>query len=126
MKTHVDGSKPAPDEIFVFGSNLLGRHYGGAALAAYKYYGAEWGVGVGFSGRSYAIPTLATPGGDRIAVGQAVLNFVSFARERQDLNFFITRIGCGIAGGKDEDYASLFRGAPDNCNFPEEWRQYVY
>jgi hypothetical protein len=32
----------APNEVFVFGSNLRGMHGGGAALIAYKKFGAKW------------------------------------------------------------------------------------
>ena len=45
-------------EIFVFGSNLAGHHMGGAARAAHKKFCAEWGIGVGLTGQSYAIPTM--------------------------------------------------------------------
>ena len=45
-------------EIFVFGSNLAGHHMGGAARVANMKFGAEWGVGVGLTGQSYAIPTM--------------------------------------------------------------------
>lgn len=45
-------------EIFVFGSNLAGMHGGGAARVAHRYFGAEWGVGVGSTGQTYAIPTM--------------------------------------------------------------------
>ena len=48
------------DEIFVFGSNLEGKHLGGAAKAAHNKFGAQWGVGVGLTGQSYAIPTMRT------------------------------------------------------------------
>ncbi len=48
----------ALNEIFVFGSNLAGAHAGGAARVAHRYFGAEWGKGVGLTGRSYAIPTM--------------------------------------------------------------------
>ena len=44
-------------EIFVFGSNLAGRHGKGAALAALKEHGAVYGHGSGYRGNSYAIPT---------------------------------------------------------------------
>lgn len=46
------------DEIFVFGSNLAGKHLGGAAKAAHNKFGAQWGVGVGLTGQAYAIPTM--------------------------------------------------------------------
>ena len=47
-----------PNEIFVFGSNLEGMHGGGAALLAYRKFGAIWGQGVGLQGQSYGIPTM--------------------------------------------------------------------
>ena len=53
-----------PNEIFVFGSNLQGRHLGGAARIAQLYFGAVWGQGVGLQGQSYAIPTMQ--GGETI------------------------------------------------------------
>ena len=31
-----------PNEIFVFGSNTLGQHYGGAAKIAHEKFGAVW------------------------------------------------------------------------------------
>ena len=39
------------NEIFVFGSNLSGMHGGGAALLAYRKFGAIWGQGVGLQGQ---------------------------------------------------------------------------
>lgn len=48
----------ADNEVFVFGSNRNGNHYGGAARIAYERFGAEWGVGEGHTGQSYALPTL--------------------------------------------------------------------
>jgi hypothetical protein len=45
------------NEIFVFGSNLAGRHGKGAALHAAKVYGVIRGIGEGEMGKSYAIPT---------------------------------------------------------------------
>ena len=47
-----------PNEIFVFGSNLLGHHMGGAARIALEKFGAIYGQGVGLQGNSYAIPTM--------------------------------------------------------------------
>jgi len=37
-------------EIFVFGSNKLGEHYGGAAETAFQKFGAIWGQGDGHFG----------------------------------------------------------------------------
>ena len=39
-------------EVFVFGSNKEGQHWGGAAKFAYDNFGAEWGVGIGMTGQS--------------------------------------------------------------------------
>ena len=95
-------------EIFVFGSNLAGQHGGGAARLAYNQFGAEWGVGVGLTGQTYAIPTMH---GGVDAIAPYVDDFIEFAREHREMKFFVTRIGCGIAGFRDEDIAPLFRNA---------------
>lgn len=109
--------------IFVFGSNLAGRHGKGAALTAVKEYGAVYGRSVGRQGNSYAIPTkdknLKTLPLDEIA--KYVSNFILYAKEHADETFLVTRIGCGLAGYKDKDIAPLFRDAPSNCNLPMGW-----
>lgn len=92
-------------EIFVFGSNLAGRHGGGAARAANIKFGAEWGVGVGITGQSYAIPTMQ---GGVETIKPYVDEFIRFAQANPGLKFLVTRIGCGIAGFKDEEIAPLF------------------
>lgn len=97
-----------PDEVFVFGSNLAGMHGGGAARAAYEHYGAVWGKGVGLQGQSYAIPTMH---GGVEAIRPYVDEFIAFAKEHTELFFYVTRIGCGIAGFKDEEIAPLFKDA---------------
>lgn len=94
-----------PDEIFVFGSNLAGQHGGGAARLAYEYFGAEWGVGVGLTGRSYAVPTMQ---GGVETIKPYVDDFIAFAKEHPEYFFYVTRIGCGIAGFRDRDIAPLF------------------
>lgn len=101
-------SELAPNEIFVFGSNLEGAHCGGAARAAYRRFGAKMGQGVGLQGQSYAIPTMQ---GGIETIRPYVDEFVIFAKQHQDLFFYVTRIGCGIAGFKDEDIAPLFKDA---------------
>ena len=57
-----------PNEVFVFGSNANGNHYGGAANLAYQRFGAVWGVGEGLRGNSYALPTL-NRSMERVSVG---------------------------------------------------------
>lgn len=113
--------------IFVFGSNLAGRHGAGAALHAARVRGAIYGQGEGFQSRwgndavaSYAIPTK----GHRLEVlpldqiAQAVGRFLAFARSRPDLQFEVTPIGCGLAGYRPEQIAPMFRGEPDNVILP--------
>ena len=96
------------DEIFVFGSNLEGKHLGGAAKAAHNRFGDQWGVGVGLTGKSYAIPTMQ---GGIETIKPYVDQFIEYAKEHQEKKFLVTRIGCGIAGFKDEEIAPLFKKA---------------
>ena len=107
-----------PGEIFVFGSNLAGIHAGGAARMAYEKFGAEWGNGAGLQGQSYAIPTMQ---GGIETIKPYVDEFIKFAREHKELHFFVTPIGCGIAGFEPEDIAPLFAEAKelDNVSLPE-------
>lgn len=103
----------APNEIFVFGSNLQGRHLGGAAKAAAKFFGAVWGQGVGLQGQSYAIPTMH---GGVDVIRPYVDGFIEFAGENLDKKFLVTPIGCGIAGYEPADIAPLFEKALDMDN----------
>ena len=96
------------DEVFVFGSNLHGHHGGGAARVARNQFGAIWGLGVGLQGQSYAIPTMQ---GGVETIKPYVDQFIHFAKEHTELFFYVTRIGCGIAGFKDSDIAPLFKDA---------------
>ena len=102
-----------PDEVFVFGSNLHGLHGGGAARAAINKFGAIWGQGVGLQGQSYAIPTMQ---GGVETIKPYVDQFIDFAIEHPELFFYVTRIGCGIAGFKDSDIAPLFKDAMNIVN----------
>ena len=97
-----------PDEVFVFGSNLAGRHAGGAARVAHKLFGAVYGQGVGLQGQSYGIPTMQ---GGVETIAPYVDEFISFAKAHPELKFYVTRIGCGIAGFHDEEIAPLFAAA---------------
>ena len=98
----------AQNEVFVFGSNLQGSHGGGAAAAAVRYFGAIWGQGVGMQGQCYAIPTMH---GGVDVIRPYVDEFIEFAKGHPELTFLVTRIGCGIAGFRDEQMAPLFADA---------------
>jgi hypothetical protein len=114
---------PGPGRVFVFGSNLAGRHGGGAAKDAHRLYGAILGKGVGYHGNSYAIPTkdqyLNTL--DLSDIRTYVNEFIKFATDNRDLYFFVTRIGCGLAGYSDSLISPLFYKAPKNCELPYGW-----
>ncbi len=109
-----------PDEIFVFGSNLAGMHGGGAALFAARHFGAVMGQGVGLQGQSYAIPTMQ---GGVETIKPYVDDFIAFAKARPELFFYVTPIGCGIAGFRDEEIAPLFSAAleVENICLPESF-----
>ena len=108
------------NELFVFGSNLEGSHDGGAAKLAYNRFGAVWGLGTGIQGRSYAIPTMQ---GGVENIRPYVAAFIQFAKQNTTLTFLVTRIGCGIAGFRDEEIAPLFEDALDleNVILPKEF-----
>ena len=110
--------------IFVFGSNLAGRHGLGAAQEARIHHGAVYGQGVGRQGESYAIPTKdAGLRPLRLAqIREHVRDFINYALDHPELEFQVTRIGCGLAGYTDEQIAPFFRDAPDNCELPAGWR----
>ena len=97
-----------PDEVFVFGSNLQGQHMGGAARLAYERFGAIWGQGEGLQGQSYALPTMNLPLEE---IARYVEKFIWFADSHPELTFLVTRVGCGIAGFRDEQIAPLFAEA---------------
>lgn len=108
------------DDIFVFGSNLAGHHAGGAARVAVERFGAVMGQGVGMQGQSYAIPTMQ---GGVETIKPYVDQFLDLAYEWDQNTFYVTRIGCGIAGFTDEQIAPLFSRALDmyNVRLPESF-----
>lgn len=108
------------DEVFVFGSNLAGMHGGGAAYVAFRKFGAVMGCGVGLRGQSYAIPTMQ---GGVETIKPYVDAFIECAKAHPELFFYVTRIGCGIAGFRDREIAPLFTEAvplPNVC-LPESF-----
>ncbi len=110
--------------VFVFGSNVAGLHGGGAAWYAKNKLGAEWGVGEGLTGQTYALPTCYVPGEpvtfDELIV--YVANFLEVARAHTELTFFVSAVGCGIAGFEESEVGPLFKDAPANCDLPPGWR----
>lgn len=109
-----------PNGIFVFGSDFKALHQGGAARIAHKLFGAVVGQGVGLQGQSYAIPTMQ---GGIETIKPFVDDFIQFARKHPELTFYVTRIGCGSAGFKEEQIAPLFDAAfsLSNVILPEKF-----
>lgn len=113
--------------IFVFGSNKAGRHGKGAAKTALEHYGAIWGQGEGLQGSSYGIPTkdekIKTLPLTEIA--KHVIIFLNFADDNPKMKFFMTAIGCGLAGYTPAHIAPMFRSIPDNVRLPEEFIEWL-
>lgn len=111
------------DVVFVFGSNLAGRHGGGAAAHARAHFDAVMGRGYGWHGRSYAVPTMDVGLRTlplRIIAGH-VDRFLLTARGEPGFTFYVTAIGTGIANLTHDQVAPLFADAPLNCLLPPEW-----
>lgn len=112
--------------IFVFGSNLAGRHGKGAALTALNRYEAVLGQGCGLQGQSYGIPTkdeyLKTLPLD--AIKPHIKTFVEFTKQTESFFFYLTPIGCGLAGYQPKDIAPLFKGV-EYCWIPDSWIPYI-
>lgn len=109
--------------IFVFGSNLAGRHGAGSALEAVKRHGAINGIGIGLQGNSYAIPTkdaqlnvLSLEG-----IAYHVEYFEFFAMAHFQMQFNVVAIGCGLAGYTPRQIGPLFRYRPQNVILPREF-----
>lgn len=105
------------DEVIVIGSNKRGMHAAGAANYAFKHFGLKWGVGEGLSGQTYALPTME----GLASFADAVAEFLRYAELSPDLTFFVTRVGCGIAGYPEALVQELFVDLPENVKLPPEW-----
>lgn len=110
-------------EIFVFGSNLAGRHGAGSALHALKYKGAVYGQGVGRQGDSYAIPTKDWSL-NRLSldiINRHIYQFLEYAREHSQDGFYVVEIGCGLAGYDPKQIAPMFKNSPENVKLPQRF-----
>lgn len=130
-KYHRNGELPLPGskEIVVFGSNERGAHGRGMALVAKELYGAEYGVALGImgNGRCYGIPTK-----DRFIrslslqeIKKYVSMFIVFTLDHPEKSFWVTAVGCGLAGYKPHQIAPMFKDSSTNCNFPIQWKEYL-
>jgi hypothetical protein len=113
------------NEIFVFGSNLSGRHGKGAAKQALTW-GAKWGQGAGLQGRTYGIPSKNASITRTLSIKEIkpfVDDFIQFAKENEDLIFLVTEIGCGLANLTPKEVAPLFEEAIyiENIHLPKRF-----
>lgn len=121
QQTHAKATR----RIFVFGSNLAGRHGKGSALEAVRNHGAKYGVGAGQCGNSYAIPTKDT----RLnvlpisTIKMYVDRFLMHATVTPECHFDVVEIGCGLAGYKPEEIAPLFERATINVHLSERFER---
>ena len=118
-------TKLKQNEVFVFGSNKAGNHVGGAARVAVEKFGAIMGHGEGLQGQSYAIPTLDEQM-DKVSTEEltrSVRRFADYTRHNTDKVFYVTKIGCGIAGFSVEEIVEVFKSVSfgDNVVLPQEF-----
>ncbi len=115
------------DTIFVFGSNMAGTHQGGAAKTALLHFGATKGVGRGWAGQSFAIPTM-NEHLQQMPLSQIqhyIDDFKIYTKNHPKMKYFITSVGCGVAGYKVEEIAPMFKGVSRNVIFPVSFRPFV-
>jgi hypothetical protein len=121
-----------PNEIFVFGSNTSGQHHGGAAKIAYEKFGAKWGMSEGLSGQTYAIPTIdfnTWKPVKRSFLLKCIRRFLRIVYQNPENKFYLTKIGCGIAGWSIEEIREILQDALeeydgivlDNLILPKEF-----
>lgn len=131
IRFHRDGTLPTNGEIFVFGSNLAGIHGAGAAKVAREMFGAVPGQGQGLMGQSYAIATKDENFNvidlETIAQKIKIFNVYTTISSNANTHWFVTRVGCGLAGYSDSQIAPMFKlmGGAINCSFAESWKPYL-
>ena len=110
------------NQCFVFGSNKQGRHGAGAARFAANNFGAEEGVGEGFTGECYAFPTV-----EKLfpytkvtveSLNKSAKKFEKAVEENPDIEFLVTPLGLGLAGFQIEVIAEALKGL---INKPNVW-----
>lgn len=111
--------------LFVFGSNLAGRHGKGAALFARQHWGAEYGVGEGVTGDSYALPTkdenMKVRPLHKIKESYITMRYLAY--DNPNWLFLLTPVGTGLAGYEKTDILDFIQEfeIPSNIVFTKEW-----
>lgn len=112
------------NEVFVFGSNLAGKHGLGAAKTARDLFGAKYGQFYGQHGQSFAIPTKDENVRYALPIEKIkhyVDKFINEARANKGKTYYVTAIGTGLSGYKPSQIAPLFKDCVkmDNVYLPE-------
>ena len=115
-----------PGQVFVFGSNMIGYHSGGASLMAMQRFGAIWGQAEGPQGECYAIPVdIRGEAVDNVSnyMKRHINKFLLYAKNHKEKTFLVTRIGCGAAGFEEEFMAPFFKEALEleNVSLPKSF-----
>lgn len=136
MNKYVGNIVPGKNVVFVFGSNLEGRHGAGSAKVALHKFGAVYGNGRGMQGDSYALVTTELRRGyPRITLKQITENvreLYETAKKNPDKKFMVAyrsseneRTLCGYSGG---ELVQCFLDAgdiPGNIWFSQEWCEII-
>jgi hypothetical protein len=139
MRTTPDNiTKLEHNQIFVFGSNTWGVHGKGAAKVARDLFGAQKGVAEGRTGQCYAIPTRKYIPRDEahwkvrfeavplVEIHRSIHRFFDYATLNPQLEFLVTKIGCGYAGYDVSDFTDIFSRelVPLNVILPAEFQSH--
>ena len=113
-------------QVFVFGSNLIGYHSGGASLVAMQRFGAVWGQAEGPQGNCYAIPVdIRGEAVDNVSMymKRHIDKFLAYAKAHKDQFFVVIKVGCGNAGFDEEFMAPFFKEAlkMENVSLPKSF-----
>ena len=126
--TPEDITELADNEVFVMGTNESGIHGAGAAKVALAF-GAQLYVGFGPQGNAFGIPTKdwtinTLP---LNVIEMYVSRFVEYTKLYPEMNFLVTKIGCGLAGYEVGDIAPLFKDTVElgNVHLPKEFWNYL-
>ena len=113
-------------QVFVFGSNLIGYHSGGASLVAMQRFGPVWGQAEGPQGLCYAIPVdIRGEAVDNVSMymKRHIDKFLAYAKAHKDQFFVVIKVGCGNAGFDEEFMAPFFKEAlkMENVSLPKSF-----
>lgn len=117
------------DMVPCFGSNLAGRHGKGMAKMCSDYYGAIRFQNEGLMGQCYAIPTKdhqlsPLPLSE---IYHYVERFHEYSKSHPNIEFFMSRIGCGLSGYRDDQMLRIVDKFdwPKNVFLPGVWLRHL-